>query len=116
MFPGIDFSASVNASTGVPTAMQLSVEPLNIAVGPGIFLTGLRGGFDLSPLVLTTGVSIAAGPKIGNYAVLTADGDVRLILEPNFRFEATGRVRVFPTGPNDQIARGDVEFIYDSTG
>lgn len=116
VFPGMDFSASVNASTGAPTAMQLSVAPLNIAVGPGIFLTGLRGGFDLSPLVFNTGASIAAGPKFGNYAVLTADGDVRLILEPNFRFETTGRVRVFPTDANSQLARGDVEFIYDSTG
>ncbi len=116
VFPGMDFSASVNASTGVPTAMQLSVAPLNIAVGPGIFLTGLRGGFDLSPLTFNTGASIAAGPKFGNYAVLTADGDVRIILEPNFRFETTGRVRVFPTDANSQLARGDVAFIYDSTG
>lgn len=116
LFPGMDFSASVNASTGVPTAMQLSVAPLNIAVGPAIFLTGLRGGFDLSPLSFNTGASIAAGPKFGSYAVLTADGDVRIILEPNFRFETTGRVRVLPTGPDSQIARGDVEFIYDSTG
>lgn len=116
VFPGMDFSASVNASTGAPTAMQLSIAPLNIAVGPAIFLTGLRGGFDLSPLVFNTGASIAAGPKFGNYAVLTADGDVRIILEPNFRFETTGRVRVFPTDANSQLARGDVEFIYDSTG
>lgn len=116
LFPGMDFSAKVNASTGVPTAMNLEVEPLNIAVGPGIFLQGLRGGFDTSPLSFTAGATITAGPQIAGWSILTADGDVSIALEPNFRFEASGRVRVFPTGQNSEIARGDVEFIYDSSG
>ncbi|MBJ7472861.1 MAG: hypothetical protein JHD16_16260 [Solirubrobacteraceae bacterium] len=116
LFPGMDFSATVNASTGIPSAMNLEVQPLNIAVGPGIFLQGLRGGFDTSPLSFTAGADITAGPQIAGWSVLTASGDSTIALEPNFRFEAEGRVRVFPTGPSSEIANGSVNFVYDSTG
>ncbi len=116
-FPGMEFSATVSASTGAPSAMRLAVEPLNVPLGPtGITLQSLRAGFDMSPLTLEGGAGIAAGPTIGGWAVLTADGDVTVALEPNFRFEATGSVRVFPTSQTSQIARGSTTFIYDSSG
>ncbi len=115
--PDLDFSASVNATNGTPTSMRLAIEPLTIPLGPtGIILDGVRAGFQLDPLILEGGVGLSAGPRIGSYAVLEADADLSLQIDPNFRFETVGSLRVLPTSASNQLARGDVTFILDSTG
>ncbi len=97
--------------------MRLAIEPLTIPLGPtGIILDGVRAGFQLDPLILEGGVGLSAGPRIGSYAVLEADADLSLQIDPNFRFETVGSLRVLPTSANNQLARGDVSFILDCTG
>ena len=117
LFPGLDFSATVSASTGVPTAMRLEVEPLNIPLGQtGIVLQSVRAGFILDPLTLSGGAGVTAGPQVAGASLIRADGDLTIALEPNFRMEAGGSVRILPVGAVDQLATGSMSFILDSSG
>lgn len=116
IFPGIAFDMSISASTGAPTAIELDVSPLNIALGPtGIFLQGLRGGFDTNPLILNSGITLTAGPQVAGLSVVEINGDTRIQLEPVFRMENTGNARLLPVG-STQVARGDGHLILDSRG
>ncbi len=117
LFPGLDFAASVSASSGIPTSMRLEVEPLNIPLGnTGIVLQSVRAGFILDPLTVSGGAGVTAGPQIAGAALIRADGDLTIALEPRFRMEAGGSVRILPVGNDNQLARGDMMFILDSDG
>lgn len=116
LFPGLDFAATVSATTGVPTSMRLEVEPLNIPLGQtGIVLQSVRAGFILDPLTLSGGAGVTAGPQIAGASIIRANGDLTIALEPNFRMEAGGSVRILPVGSNE-LANGSMDFVLDSSG
>lgn len=116
LFPGLDFAATISASTGAPESMRLEVEPLNIPLGQtGIVLQAVRAGFIVDPLTLSGGAGVTAGPQVAGSSLIRADGDLTIALEPDFRFEAGGAVRILPVG-STQLATGSMKFVIDSSG
>ena len=117
LFPTIDFSIKVSASTGAPTEIVAAVSNLQIPIGSsGFVLREIRGGFDTNPLVMSAGATATWGPKVGNASLATVDGDLVIRLEPSFALETEGRVRILTTGPNSELASGNMRFILDSEG
>ncbi len=113
----LDLEMSVSASTGAPTRIAGAVGNLNIPVGQtGIFLQRVSAFFNTNPLEMGVGADATAGPSFAGFSVIEIGGNLELRLEPNFRLEADGRARVFPTGANSQLATGQMHLIIDSQG
>lgn len=118
----LDLDMTVDASTGAPTRIAGSVGNLNIPVGnTGIFLQKISALFNNNPLTMGVGADATAGPKFGSFALVEIGGDLKLQLEdppgtPNFRLEANGHARVFPTDADSQLASGSMHVIIDADG
>lgn len=117
LFPTIEFAIKVSASSGAPTEIVAAVSNLQIPIGSsGFVLREIRGGFDTNPLVMSAGATATWGPQVGNASLATVDGDLVIRLEPSFALETEGRVRILTTGPNSELASGNMRFILDSEG
>ncbi len=83
-----------------------------ISVGPGLFLTRLRGGLSLNPDEIRGGASISAGPSAGGGCPTAGiDADFKVHFAPSpFFVDATGTVGLVC------IPLGNAHFYADSTG
>lgn len=117
LFPTIDFTIILDGDTGVPIRIEAAVTGLTIPIGnTGVTLREVGGFFEPNPLVFGANIGATYGPKIGNHYVAEITGGLVISLEPNFRLEVDGAVRLLPTGPNNELGRGSSKLILDSAG
>jgi hypothetical protein len=71
-----------------------SVNGLNAAIGPAIFLQGLGFEVDTNPLTLKGQINLSAGPAIGGKAAITFNGGVTGVLADPWIVEVDGSAKV----------------------
>lgn len=117
LFPRLDFAVTIDGNTGVPTRIETTVSNLAIPIGStGVTLREVSGFFQPNPLVFGAGAGATFGPRVGGFYVAEMSGNVEIQLEPNFRLEVGGSVRVLPTSNTNELGRGTARMVLDSSG